>query len=67
MGVLLATLLSERGRRGGGGWIFLILFVKDYNVHGSYDSKRVFNIFCKNNLELAGDKRRTVMRPPQVF
>jgi len=20
------------------GWIFLILFVKDYNVHGSYDS-----------------------------
>ena len=25
---------------------------------------RVFNIFCMNNLELAGDKRRTVMRPP---
>ena len=28
---------------------------------------RVFNIFCENNRELAGDKRRTVMRPPQVF
>ena len=46
LGVLLAMFLSERGHSGGGGggggkgsggWIFLILFVKDYNVHGSYD------------------------------
>ena len=29
--------MKGRGERGGGG-IFLILFVKDYNVHGSYDS-----------------------------
>ena len=25
----------------------------------------VFNILCENNLELAGEKCRTVMRPPQ--
>ena len=24
----------------------------------------VFNILCENNPELAGEKRRTVMRPP---
>lgn len=28
---------------------------------------RVFNILRKNNPELAGDRRRTVMRPPQVL
>ena len=27
----------------------------------------VFNIFCKNNPEIARDRRRTVMRPPQVL
>ena len=27
---------------------------------------RVFNILRENNPELAGDRRRTVMRPPQV-
>ena len=26
-----------KGREGGGGGILLILFVKDYNVNGSYD------------------------------
>jgi len=28
---------------------------------------RVFNILRENNPELAGDRRRTVMRPPQVL
>jgi translation initiation factor 2 subunit 2 len=28
---------------------------------------RVFNILRENNPELAGEKRRTVMRPPQVL
>ncbi|GAA0148230.1 hypothetical protein Leryth_022139 [Lithospermum erythrorhizon] len=28
---------------------------------------RVFNVLRENNPELAGDRRRTVMRPPQVF
>ncbi|KAK7847314.1 eukaryotic translation initiation factor 2 subunit beta [Quercus suber] len=28
---------------------------------------RVFNIFCENILELAGDKCGTIMRPLQVF
>jgi hypothetical protein len=28
---------------------------------------RVFNILRDNNPELAGDRRRTVMRPPQVL
>ncbi|KAI3958592.1 hypothetical protein MKW92_050579 [Papaver armeniacum] len=28
---------------------------------------RVFNILRENNLELAGDRRRTAMRPPQVL
>jgi translation initiation factor 2 beta subunit (eIF-2beta)/eIF-5 len=27
----------------------------------------VFNILRENNPELAGDRRRTVMRPPQVL
>ncbi|XP_031387373.1 eukaryotic translation initiation factor 2 subunit beta-like [Punica granatum] len=29
--------------------------------------RRVFNILRENNLELAGDRRRTVMRPLQVL
>lgn len=28
---------------------------------------RVFNILRENNPDLAGDRRRTVMRPPQVL
>ena len=28
---------------------------------------RVFNILRENNSEFAGDRRRTVMRPPQVL
>lgn len=28
---------------------------------------RVFNFLQENNPELAGDRRRTVMRPPQVL
>lgn len=28
---------------------------------------RVFNVLRENNPELAGDRRRTVMRPPQVM
>lgn len=28
---------------------------------------RVFNILRENNPELAGDRRRTVLRPPQVL
>lgn len=38
---------------------------RDYN----YDELlgRVFNILRENNPDLAGDRRRTVMRPPQVL
>ncbi|CAM6090694.1 unnamed protein product [Calypogeia fissa] len=38
---------------------------RDYN----YDELlgRVFNILRENNPELAGEKRRTIMRPPQVL
>lgn len=28
---------------------------------------RVYNILPENNLELSGDRRRTIIRPPQVL
>ena len=37
----------------------------DYKYEELLD--RVFNILRENNLELVGEKRRTVMRPPQVL
>lgn len=38
---------------------------RDYHYDELLD--RVFNILRENNPELAGEKRRTVMRPPQVL
>ncbi|XP_020584389.1 eukaryotic translation initiation factor 2 subunit beta-like isoform X2 [Phalaenopsis equestris] len=38
---------------------------RDYKYDELLD--RVFNILRENNPELAGDRRRTVMRPPQVL
>lgn len=38
---------------------------RDYHYQELLD--RVFNILRENNPELAGDRRRTVMRPPQVL
>uniref|UniRef100_A0A0D6R0N3 Eukaryotic translation initiation factor 2 subunit beta n=1 Tax=Araucaria cunninghamii TaxID=56994 RepID=A0A0D6R0N3_ARACU len=38
---------------------------RDYKYEELLD--RVFNILRENNPELAGDRRRTVMRPPQVL
>jgi hypothetical protein len=39
-----------------GGWVFVLQLLD-----------RVFNILRENNPDLAGDRRRTVMRPPQVL
>jgi hypothetical protein len=39
-----------------GGWVFMLQLLD-----------RVFNILRENNPDLAGDRRRTVMRPPQVL
>ncbi|KAJ7298910.1 hypothetical protein O6H91_12G035500 [Diphasiastrum complanatum] len=38
---------------------------RDYKYEELLD--RVFNILRENNPELAGDRRRTIMRPPQVL
>ncbi|KAF8397094.1 hypothetical protein HHK36_016001 [Tetracentron sinense] len=44
---------------------------RDYEYEEDLDNfwllGRVFNILRENNPELAGDRRRTVMRPPQVL
>ena len=37
----------------------------DYKYEELLD--RVFNILRENNPELAGEKRRTIIRPPQVL
>ncbi|KAF5930667.1 hypothetical protein HYC85_031540 [Camellia sinensis] len=38
-----------------------------HSFHGKGLLDRVFHILRENNPELAGDRRRTVMRPPQVL
>jgi hypothetical protein len=49
---------------------FLFLFVKKLKHDWVFVLQlldRVFNILRENNPDLAGDRRRTVMRPPQVL
>ncbi|XP_073300540.1 eukaryotic translation initiation factor 2 subunit beta-like [Primulina huaijiensis] len=43
-----------------------VLF-RDTDLYNVQLLGRVFNILRENNPELAGDRRRTVMRPPQVL
>ncbi|RVX22932.1 Eukaryotic translation initiation factor 2 subunit beta [Vitis vinifera] len=68
---VLSTLLDHNGEDEEGEGIVL---QPRYPWEGSdrdykYEELlgRVFNILRENNPELAGDRRRTVMRPPQVL
>ncbi|KAL2903712.1 Eukaryotic translation initiation factor 2 subunit beta [Bienertia sinuspersici] len=40
-----------------------VIRCSDHDIHG----RRVFNVLHENNLTLARDRRRIVMRPPQVL
>lgn len=55
---------------GGGVWIFLIFlwWITMFMLLMTLQHlSRMFNILYENNPELAGDRHRTVTRPPQVL
>ncbi|KAB5530246.1 hypothetical protein DKX38_020327 [Salix brachista] len=64
----MGRVLTCRSNDSLGMGLTVIMITRSYYSCSSMSLLgRVFNILRENNPELAGDRRRTVMRPPQVL